>query len=146
MYCKKIGVDGTSRITFGPKSEKDYLNKSQNHFRSVNRASVVWRFHILQRHSKLKLPKIIPGRLYVGNLLPELGLTRIEHKLFFFELFGHFRDIPAKSRDIPPKSLVFLGFKGHTKLSGPHPFTWKTPTPLEDYRTKKFRFGFLFLP
>ena len=51
-----------------------------------------------------------------------------------------------KSRDIPPKSLVSLGFEGHTELFGPHPFTWKTATPLEDIRTKKFRFGFLSLP
>ena len=40
------------------------------------------------------------------------------------------------TRDIPPKSLVSLGFEGHTELSGPHPFTWKTPTPPENIRTK----------
>ena len=51
-----------------------------------------------------------------------------------------------KSRDVPPKSLFSLGFKGHTEPFGPHPFTWKTPTPPEDIRTKKFGFGFLFLP
>ena len=44
-----------------------------------------------------------------------------------------------------PKSLVFLGFERRTELSGPHQFTWKTHTPPEDIRTKKFGFGFLFL-
>ena len=66
--------------------------------------------------------------------------------LFIFFLWIASSDIPAKSRDIPPKSLVSLCFKGHTKLFGPHPFTWKTPTRPENIRTKKFGFGFLFLP
>ena len=47
---------------------------------------------------------------------------------------------------VTAKSLVSLVFEGHTELFGPHPFTWKTPTPPEDIRTKKFGFGFLFLP
>ena len=36
-----------------------------------------------------------------------------------------------KSRDLPAKSLVSLGFEGHTELFGPDPFTSK-----EDIRTK----------
>ena len=36
--------------------------------------------------------------------------------------------------------------KGRIELFGPHPFTWKTPTPLENIRTKKFGFGFFFPP
>ena len=63
----------------------------------------------------------------------------------FLKLFRHFRGIPAKSRDIPPKKFDFPGFEGHAELFGPHPFTRKTPTPPEDIRTKKFGFGFLFL-
>ena len=42
---------------------------------------------------------------------------------FFLKYFGHPRDIPAKSRDIPPKKFDFPGFEGHTELFGPHPFT-----------------------
>ena len=38
------------------------------------------------------------------------------------------------------KSLVSLGFEGHTELFGPYPFTWKTSTPPEDIRTQKFGF------
>ena len=49
---------------------------------------------------------------------------------------GPFRDIPAKSRDIPPKKFDFPGFEGHTELFGPHPFAWKTPTPPENIRTQ----------
>ena len=62
--------------------------------------------------------------------------TRIEHKLFFSNSSGAPRISRQKSRDIPPKSLVSLGFEAHTELFGPHPFTWKTPTPPEDIRTK----------
>ena len=65
---------------------------------------------------------------------------------FFRKLFRRPRDIPAKSRDILPKKFDFPGFEGRIELFGPHPFTWKTPTPLENIRTKKFGFGFLFLP
>ena len=64
---------------------------------------------------------------------------------FFSQTFRAPPNILAKSRDIPPKNLVSLGFEGHTKLFGPHPLTWKTLTPPEDIRTKKFRFGLLFL-
>ena len=64
---------------------------------------------------------------------------------FFFSNFsGASRDIPAKSRDIPLKKFDFPGFEGHTELFGPHPFMWKTPTPPENIRAQKFRFGFLF--
>ena len=72
--------------------------------------------------------------------------TKIEHKFFFLKLFGHLRDIPPKSWDIPPKKFDFPGFEGHTELFGPHPFTWKTPTPPENIWTKMFGFGFLFCP
>ena len=53
----------------------------------------------------------------------------------FLKLFG------PKSRDITP---ISLGFEWRTQLFGPHPFTWKTPTPPEDIQTKEL--GFLFLP
>ena len=63
--------------------------------------------------------------------------------------FSNFSGTPGisrpKSSDIPPESLVSLGFDGHTELLAPHPFTWKTPTPPENIQTKKFGFGFLFL-
>ena len=42
------------------------------HYRqTVNRMSVILQFPIPQRHLKPKLPKIIRGALYVGNLLPD---------------------------------------------------------------------------
>ena len=56
----------------------------------------------------------------------------LEHKLLFLKLFGGPRDIPAKSRDIPPKTFGFSGFEGrvaptrsrgrplpHWKICGP---------------------------
>ena len=70
----------TSRITkiiiFRPKSVKNYLNNSQNHVQSVNGMLVILQLYILPRHPKLKLPKIIAGRLYVGNLLPNCQLKQ----------------------------------------------------------------------
>ena len=39
----------------------------------------------------------------------------------FLKPFGCPRHIPAKIRDIPPKSLVFLGFEGNTELFDPPP-------------------------
>ena len=63
----------------------------------------------------------------------EKNRTRELNTNLFLKLFGHPRDIPANWRDIPPKSLVSLGFEGHTELFGPHPFTWKTPHPTRKY-------------
>ena len=71
---------------------------------------------------------------------------KLNPNYFFSNFSGAPRDIPAKSRDIPPKMFDFPGFEGRIELFGPHPFTWKTPTPLENIRTKKFGFGFLFPP
>ena len=70
--------------------------------------------------------------------------TRIEPKHLFLKLFGRFRDVPAKSRDIPPKKFDSLGFEGHTELFGPHPFTWKTPTPPKISGLKSLGLGSFF--
>ena len=35
------------------------------------------------------------------------------------------------------KKFGFPGFEGHTELLGPHPFTWKTPTPTGRYLDPK---------
>ena len=43
-----------------------------------------------------------------------------------------------------PKKFDFPGFEGHTELFGPHPFTWKTPTPWENIRTQRFGFVLFF--
>ena len=70
---------------------------------------------------------------------------KLNTNFFICKLFGHRRDIPAaKSRDIPPKKFDFPGFEGHTELFGPHPFTWKAPTPPENIRTQKFGFVLFF--
>ena len=56
-----------------------------------------------------------------------------------------FRAPPGYSVKNPRKSLFSLGFEGHTELLGPHLFTWKTPTPPEEVRTKKFGFVLFFM-
>ena len=50
------------------------------------------------------------------------------------------------SLNIPPKRLVFLGFKRHTELLDPDPVPWKTTTPQEGVRTQKSIFVTFFLP
>ena len=47
---------------------------------------------------------------------------------FFLKLFGHFRDIPAKSRDIPPKSLISLASRDISNFLAPTP-SCKRPPP-----------------
>ena len=96
----------------------------------------------IKKTLKFLTEHIGPATEGASSFLTANSETRIEPKLYFLKLFGRFRDIPAKSRDIPPKKFDSLGFEGHTELFGPHPFTWKTPTPPENIRTQKFRFGF----
>ena len=57
---------------------------------------------------------------------------------FLSQTFRHRRDIPAKSRDIPPPKIDFPGFEGHAELFSPDPFLWKSPTPPENIQTQKF--------
>ena len=60
--------------------------------------------------------------------------TKIEPKLFFLNLFGRFREIPAKSRDIPPKKFDSLGFEG---TFGPPPLHVEDPHPTRKYPDSK---------
>ena len=51
---------------------------------------------------------------------------------------GHHRDIPAKSRNIPPKKFDFSGFEGLSELFGPHPFmSTEDPYPTRKYPDSK---------
>ena len=62
---------------------------------------------------------------------------KIEHKLFFLRLFGHRRDIPAKSRDIPPQKVWFPWFRGTYRTFWPQPFRVEDPHPTGKYRDSK---------
>ena len=64
-----------------------------------------------------------------------------ERKLNQNFFFSNFSGTPGISRQNPG---IFPGFEGRTELFGPHPFVWKTPTPPENIRAQKFRFGFGF--
>ena len=69
-----------------------------------------------------------------------------ERKLNTNLFFHIFSGSPGKNPGIfRPEVCFFLGFEGHTEFFGTHPFTWKTPTPLEDIRTQKCGFVLLFL-
>ena len=58
--------------------------------------------------------------------------------------FRHTQDIPAKSRDIPAKSLVSLGFEGHTERFAPPPPAPSRVRP-PPHRTQKFGLCSFFL-
>ena len=64
---------------------------------------------------------------------------------FFSQTFRAPLGYPGKIPGYPAKKVWFPWFRGTYRTFQPHPFTWKTPTPPENIRTKKFRFGFLFL-
>ena len=72
-----------------------------------------------------------------GGLRTQIQGPKFEHKLFFLLLFGHRRDIPAKSRDIPPKKFDFPGFNGHTELFGPPPLHVEDTHPTRRYPDSK---------
>ena len=59
------------------------------------------------------------------------------------KIFRHFRDIPAKSRDIPRK--VWFPWVTY-RTFWPPPFQVEEPHPTRRYPDQKFAFGFLFLP
>ena len=65
---------------------------------------------------------------------------------FFYKIFGHSRDIPATKIQNPgiARLKVFPWVLRDILNFCPHPFTWKTPTPPENIRTKNFRFVLLF--
>ena len=72
---------------------------------------------------------------------PEFNRGQKLNPNIFFSNFSGASGSPGISRQ---KKFDSLGFEGHTELFGPHPFPWKTPTPPENIRTQKFRFGFFF--
>ena len=72
-----------------------------------------------------------------------MGLARGQ-KLNTNFVFSNFRAPPGYPSNIRPKKFVFPGFEGHTEVFGPHPFTWKTPTPPENIQTQKLGFVLFF--
>ena len=69
---------------------------------------------------------------------------RVEHKLFFLSFSGTPGISRQKFRDIPPKSLVSLGFEGHTGLFGPTTSRGRPPPHLKISRPKSL--GSFFFP
>ena len=64
---------------------------------------------------------------------------------WYFSVFFSICRLSSRPKHSWPKSLVSLGFEGHTGLFWPPaPLTWKTPTPPEVFRTQKFGFMLLF--
>ena len=60
-----------------------------------------------------------------------------ENKRFLLKLFGQLRDVSGEIPGyIPPRSLVFLGFEGHTELVTPHLYA-EDPHPTGGYLSSK---------
>ena len=113
---------------------KFYLCK---HFRALSMLA-------LQREAAWAEERLL-GDLW--QTVPQNGRVHLLGIDFFSLTFRSPPRYPGKNPGISrQKSLVSLGFEGHTELFDHHPFTWKTPTLPEGIRTSKFRFGFLFLP
>ena len=62
---------------------------------------------------------------------------KLNPNVLFLKLFGCPRDIPAKSRDIPPKKFDFPGFEGRIGLFGPPPVHVEDPHPTRKYPDQK---------
>ena len=77
----------------------------------------------------------------VGCFIRDENWTQI----YFSHIFRAPPGYPGKIPGYPAKkSLVSLGFEGHTEPFGPHPFTWKTPTPPEISGQKSLGLGSRF--
>ena len=76
-------------------------------------------------HQRVAIP--VNGHMFfMPHGLPISGAQKLGAKnwtqtLFSLKLFGHFRDIPAKTRDIPPKSLISLASSGISNFLAPTP-------------------------
>ena len=64
--------------------------------------------------------------------------TKTEHKLLFLKLFGHPRDIPAKTPGYPAKKFGFHGFRRTYRTFWPPPLHVEDPHPTRRYLDQKF--------
>ena len=71
---------------------------------------------------------------------------KLNTNIFFLKLFGHPRDIPAKSRAIPPKKFDLPGFEGHTELFGPTHSRGRPPPHPKISGVKSLGLGSSFVP
>ena len=67
---------------------------------------------------------------------------KLNTNFFFLKLFGHRRDIPAKSRDIPHRKLISLVSRDISNFSPPTPSRGRSLP--HRIRTQRFGFGFFF--
>ena len=69
---------------------------------------------------------------------------RIEPKTFFSQTFRALPGYPGKIPAYPGKKVWFPGLRGTYRTFWPPPLHVEDPTPPENIRTQKFRFGFFF--
>ena len=78
--------------------------------------------------------------------IADIRERELNTNLYFLKLFGHPRDIPAKSRDIPPKNLVSLVSKDIPNF-WPPPLHVQNPPPHPKISgPKSLGLGSFFLP
>ena len=89
---------------------------------------------------------------FLSLVVVECVLTALnrERKLntnfFFLKLFGHRRDIPAKSRDIPPKSLISLVSRDIPNFLAPTHSRGRPPPHPKISGPKSLGLGSFFFP
>ena len=98
----------------------------------------------------LLVPNIVPPKMFmfIGfSCLINVGAKKWT-QVFFSQTFRALPGYPSNIPGYPAQKAWFpwVSFEGHAELFGPHPSTWKTPTPPENIRTQKFGFVLVFVP
>ena len=100
-----------------------------------------------RQHSHALVPVHWP--YYTGDRTSEMTTNlgpKTEQKTFFFlKFFGRLQDIPAKSRNIPPKKFDFPGSEGHAKTFWSSLLHVEDPYPTGKYPDSKVWVWVLFL-
>ena len=87
-------------------------------------------------HLLLALVKILGDPKETSKLTRQKWRPNILNTFLFLKLIGYPREIRAKIPGSPIQKFGFPGLRGTYPAFGPHPFTWKTPTTLEDFLTQ----------
>ena len=146
----------------GPKIEKNSRSPSR----------VVWYHKISHPHELLWIPrkchrgpqnfselppeftKILPNSLNSSEIRAWENFTHfvldrgweLNTNFFCSQTFRAPPGYPGKIPGYPAQEVWFPWFRGTYRTFGPHPCTWKTPSPPENIRTQSLGLGSFFVP
>ena len=136
---KEVGEEQSAVET--EMSEKGLLGLSLK--RAVPKAKEEHRIGLrIPMRQDLPIEARMNGRAGLRNLV----VPKIEHKFCFPKLFSHPRDITAKSRDIPPKSLASRVSRDMPNCLAPTPSCGKPPPHQKISVPKSLGLCSFFLP